>query len=471
LFGAALAAIACAGAPVLAWEAQTTHAGLAEQAALASVLHKRLVTLGFSGGLFEPLTIPPADAPALLAALKLMSPAHGIVPDARGRQGAMAWLAAGAALADVPAAHGANHFYDPTTGRGWDKPSRGVFVSLAAELRGVAQPPDHGVPAPDWIVAKDNPFGYDAFLDEYAKAITAATPGERSRDMAAALIAAGAMLHALGDLGVPSRVRGDEAAHFSQLGGGPDDVGSRFERIAALAFGRLGVPAPSQVITRAHVRDYFTAAPRDRTVAPKSASPDVGLADLIARSYFSLHTLPRASRTVGADSKPQLVKPLPALPTRLNLMAASREDGTTLRDRNGTCLARYKVEHSTLEFSLDDDCALEQVTAILPVVASYETGLLDFLFRGELTLVVDAGGVIVGGKNLGNGQLTILVEDDRGVRTELAKTPLPDGQQLPAGALAHANLPTTGARLIAMFRGVDNAGEPIVAGGAIAMPK
>jgi hypothetical protein len=40
-----------------AWEAETTHTGLAEQAALGSRLHKRLVTLGFTGGLFEPLTI------------------------------------------------------------------------------------------------------------------------------------------------------------------------------------------------------------------------------------------------------------------------------------------------------------------------------------------------------------------------------------------------------------------------------
>ena len=60
--------------PAAAWEPQTTHAGLAEQAALKSRLHKRLVSIGFGGGLFEPLTIPPADAPALTKALKLLSP-------------------------------------------------------------------------------------------------------------------------------------------------------------------------------------------------------------------------------------------------------------------------------------------------------------------------------------------------------------------------------------------------------------
>ena len=56
------------GGTASAWEPQTTQAGLAEQAAMASRLHKRLVQLGWAGGLFEPLTIPPADAPALAAA-------------------------------------------------------------------------------------------------------------------------------------------------------------------------------------------------------------------------------------------------------------------------------------------------------------------------------------------------------------------------------------------------------------------
>ncbi len=64
--------------------------------------------------------------------------------------------------------------------------------------------------------------------------------------MAGALIAAGAMLHVLGDLGAPSRVRADEEAHLSAARRRPDDLGSRFERIAALAYGRLGVPAPGR---------------------------------------------------------------------------------------------------------------------------------------------------------------------------------------------------------------------------------
>jgi hypothetical protein len=463
-----------------AWEPQTTHAGLAEQAALASRLHKRLVSLGFVGGLFEPLTIPPADAPALAQALKLLSPTHGAVPDARGRQAALAWLTAGAALADVPASQGANHFFDPATGAGWIPPDR----SLPGKIRELVERisvPDKGIPAPDWLTAKTNPFNLDQFLNQYAKAVSAATPGERSRYMAAALVAAGAMLHTLGDLGAPSRVRGDSAAHLEPLGAGPEDLGSRLERIAALTYGRLGVPAPSRTVSRGHLRDFITS------------KDGGGLADVIARNYFSPNTLPEPARMSG-ETRPRLVRPQPALPARLNLMAANRDDGTTLRSAAGTCLARYRVDHDILTFSIDDDCMLEQLAVILPDVAAYETGLLDFLLRGELTLTI-ADQITISGAGLGAGTLDVLSEDDRGVRTSIASvstqptapaapaapaTPpaggaagsaapaAPTAPTTPAAeALAKVATPTAGSRVVAVFRGVDSGGEPIVAVGAM----
>jgi hypothetical protein len=451
-------ALALVPASASAWEPQTTHAGLAEQAALASRLHKRLVSLGFVGGLFEPLTIPPADAPALSAALKLLSPTHGSVPDARGRQSAVAWLTAGAALADYPASQAANHFFDPATGAGWIPPERGLTGRLR-ELVGQGAVPDKGIPAPDWLTAKTNPFNLDQFLNQYAKAVSAATPGERSRYMAAALVAAGAMLHTVGDLGAPSRVRGDAAAQLEPLGAGPDDLGSRFERIAALTYGRLGVPPPSRTVTRSHLRDFITA------------KDGGGLADLIARSYFSPNTLPEPTR-VSDDIRPHLARPQPALPARLNIMAATRDDGAALRSPSGTCLAHYRVDHDILAFSIDDDCALEQLAAILPEVAAYETGLLDFLLRGELT--INAGGQItVQGTGLGAGNVEILVEDDRGVRTSLASVAVAgSGSAAGSGSGAPASLasvaaPATGTRVIAVYRGVDTAGEPIVAVGAM----
>jgi hypothetical protein len=457
---AALTAIALASSTAWAWEAPTTQAGLAEQAAQSSALHKRLVAIGFSQGLYESLTVPPADAPDLIKALARMSPSQGYVPDARGRQYAIAWLAAGAAVADQPAAFAANHFYTVDTKTGLAGASIGFVAKMRALVQGrlgVGTLP-RGVAAPDWVVSKDNPLGLDGFLDQYAKAIRAGTPGERSRAMAGALIAAGAIIHVLGDLGAPSRVRGDAAAHLEKLGAGRDDLGSRFERIAALAYGRLGVPTPSRVVTRTTLRGYFTNA------------KEPGLAEWVADRFFSPGTLPEDTRIPASGTvKPILARPLPALPTRLNLMAAGQEGGTTLKNDAGTCLARYHVDDSELRFDLDDDCLLEQVAVILPEVAAYETGLLDFLFRGELAVTFTSGRVHASAKGvaLGAGELEILAEDGRGVRTSVAKaqvTKADDGAALGAAVAA----PAGAALLLAVFTGVDANGERIVAVGSIA---
>ena len=265
------------------------------------------------------------------------------MPDARGRQTALAWIAAGAALADVPATPRRESLLrSARRRRGWQRAgsrrARRASPTRSREAIGRATLPERGIAAPDWVTAKDNPFNLDEFLDQYGKAVSATTPGERSRHMAAALVAAGAILHVLGDLGAPSRVRGDEAAHLEPLGGGPDDLGSRFERIAALAYGRLGVPAPSRVITRTRLRDYFS---RQRRRRPRRL--DRALV-LLAEHAAAVDA--RRRRDAAHASRARS----PRCPTRLNLMAASRDDGTTLRDANGTCLARYKVEHGVVEF-------------------------------------------------------------------------------------------------------------------------
>jgi hypothetical protein len=147
-------------------------------------------------------------------------------------------------------------------------------------------------------------------------------------------------------------------------------------------------------------------------------------------------------------------------------MAANRDDGTTLRAASGVCLARYRVEHDVLSFSLDDDCMLEQLAVLLPEVAAYEAGLLDFLLRGELTLTI-ADRITVSGKELGAGTVEILAEDERGVRTSLATVQTAGGQD----QLAQVATPAAGTRVVAVFRGNDAAGEPVVAVGAMPLAR
>jgi hypothetical protein len=115
-----------------------------------------------------------------------------------------------------------------------------------------------------------------------------------------------------------------------------------------------------------------------------------------------------------------------------------------------------------LSFSLDDDCMLEQVAVLLPEVAAYETGLLDFLLRGELTITVGQQ-LVVSGKGLGAGTVDVLLEDDRGVRKSIGSAQFAGGKD----ELISLAAPGAGTRIVAVFRGADAQGEPIVAVGAL----
>jgi hypothetical protein len=456
-----------------AWEAATTHAGLTEQAAAASRLHERLrKALGVDRGLYEALTVPPKDAPALFQVLRQLDPSHGYVPDARGRLLALGWLSAGAVLADIPAAQAANHFFDPATGKGaTGLLSRGLGACCnRGKARIGEELPDHGDPAPAWVEDKENPFRLEGFLDQYQKAVRAKTPGERSRHVAGALLAAGAILHVLQDMGSPSHVRGDLAAHFDPVSDQPDDRGSRFERIAALAYGRLGVPPAVRVVSAATLRAFFTAADGS------------GLADRTASRWFSAHTLPRpisigslSKRTDLADKlKGSLRRPSPTVPTRLNLLAAQK-GAVTISDIEGVCLARYAVVDGRLSWTLDDACALQQLGSILPEVAGYSAGLLDWLFRGQLEIASGGGArgniaVSAGAVPLGAGTLELFSEDGRGVRAPMG-APMAISAGAAGAALTAVPAPPEGTRRVAaLFHGVDAVGQPLVAAAVVFWP-
>ncbi|MEZ4404825.1 MAG: hypothetical protein R3B06_32855 [Kofleriaceae bacterium] len=466
LFLVASLALGARPAPAHAWET-STHVGMAEQAALAGGLDAWLRALGLRGGLFEPLTIPPADAPELFAALANHSAIDGFVPDLRGQQAALAWLLAGAALADANPTWAANHFYDADRKVGWRAPT-GLVDRARAKVEGVAAA-RAGVAAPDWAASGDNPLGLPGFIDQYDKAIRAATPGERGRHLAGALVAAGAMLHVLGDLGSPSRTRGDSAAFFDPLGDAAfaGDRGSRFERLVAIGWGRLGVPAAADVPARTHFRDFFTGAGTGTTG---------GLAEWSAHRFFSEHTLPRASE-VGRATRTQLpaviarslVRPQPTPPRLLSMVVATQPQGTTLRDATGVCLAHYRKDRGVLSWWLDDSCELDQAAAILPVAAGYQAALLRWLGRGQLAVSVVDGAVQVRarGSALGAGELTVLTEDGRGVRAAAGTAKV---TTVADGALVGAVQVGAGRSAVAVFRGVDAAGEPIVAVGAVELP-
>lgn len=459
-----------------AWEAATTHAGLTERAAMSSRLHTRLRDdLGLDRGLFSALIVPPADAPALFAVLTTMNPIHGYVPDSRGRLLALGWLAAGSAIADVPAVFAGNHFFDPTgpvAGQGLsDSTVSGLGMRLRNRVytsRAGESVVRDGIPAPDWLLHPDNPMNVDGFLDQYAKAVQARTPAERGRHIAGALMAAGAVLHVLQDMGSPSHVRNDLAAHLDVVGNDRFDVGSRFERVAALAYGRLGVPAAAQPVTASSVRGFF-------------AAPDgSGLADRTATSWFSAYTLPGSVRlrpgTGSSAIRDQLMstlpRPLPAPSSRLNLDAAHDASGAVLANTAGVCLAKYRVRDSMLEWYMDDDCIADQLAAILPQVAAYSTGLLDWLFRGAITLERSQSGISAraAGADFGKGTIELFWDDGRGIRTAVGQPVPVDSAESGAILIPSLPRPPADARALAvLFRGLDRAGQPLLAPGYIAL--
>lgn len=453
---AALALVVAAAVPARAWEPET-NAGITERAARASKLHQFLAQAhGRALGLYESLAVAPGDAPKLARQLGKLDPTLGGVPDGRGRQSAMAWLIAGALLEELPGDRSANHFLDPVHKTGLTRRTVGTVRGLkarAAALLAGAGLPERGRRADEWLVAPDNDLGLPRFWTELEAATLAGPAAQRERHLAYALVCAGAIASVLEDLASPSRVRDDLLAHLMPLGGGPDDLGSRTERLAALAYGRLGVPAASEPPTRATWRDFFTAADGQ------------GLADLVHARAFSQGTLPPDVPTAAplAAKRAALKDVVPAVGPKELATATSTDLGTPIRDPNGVCLAHAREHAGTIEWLLPDDCVVEQVGALLPLAGGYAAGLIDWLFRG--TLAVSPSGAVLRGLDLGAGTLVLLVDDAKGVRRQLGgKLDVPAGKKDAALAQAPA-LPAGTVRLTALFRGKDARGDELVAVG------
>ncbi|MBT8495746.1 MAG: hypothetical protein KJO07_22040 [Deltaproteobacteria bacterium] len=455
---AALAVVVQPGQP-RAWEAATTHAGLAERAALASRLHSRIENdLGVSGGLFSRLVVPPADAPSLLKLLRKFNPTHGYVPDTRGRQLALSWLAAGAALANSPTRFAGNHFLDPDTKKGLDRHTIDTFGERSRHYLGHKSSGermvDRGKPAHLWIEDKANPLGHSGFVDQYHRAASARTAGERDRHLAGALIAAGAILHVVQDMASPSHVHIDLRAHLDELGKSSTDVGSRLERIAALAFGRLGVPAATKVVRKDRLAEFFVAADGS------------GLAQRVAARFYSRYTVPTVPRLPrGAGALEAAVAVRKAL-GRSDLKIQPANRGYRVVDPTGTCVVLFDISARDVNFYLDDPCVLQQLRTLLPLAAGYGAGVLDYLFRGQIEVKLDPTLSLSPAVELGDGELTLYWDDPTGVRTKFHSAKVRG--KLP-GTLPKP--PSGAAMLIALYKRSDKLGEPLVAVGSAVPPE
>lgn len=477
ILAAAAAVLAASGGRALAWESATTSAGLTEQAALASRIHLRMTEqFGYASGLYETLVIPPADARSLFEVLHdLLNPTHGYTPDARGRLSALGWLVAGAVVADTPAEHATQHFYDPRTGKGLSRRTlNGALSRLRHRLASRVireRIVSSGMPALGWLAHPRNPMNIHGFRSQYVKAVVAATPGERSRHMAGTLLAAGAMLHVLFDMASPSHVRDDLAAHLEVLSDEDrTDVGSRFERVASLAYGRLGVPAAGEAVSRPSWRAYVTDG------------DGKGLADLTHARWYSASTLPAPLALPIKLERGELERRVAAHLAKLTpgpKLTLDQKRRMLVNER-GVCVADVLLEPRQVSFEIGDDCALEQLEVILPEAAGYGAGFLDTLLGASLSITGDQGNLAIAaeGHDLGPGTILMLWDDRRGVRKEYGKQPVSGAT---AGTLlARVPAPPAGAtRVIALYEGkvgneavlaTQNVAFPIVAPAAPAEP-
>jgi hypothetical protein len=122
-----------------------------------------------------------------------------------------------------------------------------------------------------------------------------------------------------------------------------------------------------------------------------------------------------------------------------------------------------------LSFWLDDRTDAAYSRALLSEIGGYAAGLVDHLFRGRLAFAHAAGvterrhgGAVVltnRGSALAAGKLSILAEDSRGRRRVIETR---DTAATPAGApMAQVATPRGAVRLVAVFRGLDAAGDPV----------
>jgi hypothetical protein len=519
---AAVAATAVAAGvtprPARAYDPATTHAGLTERAVLASGLHRVLARrLGRPLGLFEPVALMPGELdPAVARQLRVrlaaLDPAGGYRPNDDGVAPALAWIVAGAVIAQTPAERGQNSFYDPSRGEGLTQAAGVTDVGNSMRLlfdggntvRDMATGSGFdltGPPATQWLVSPANDVGLTVFYAQLDAAVANETPAARGTALARALLALGGTLSVLQDAGEPAHVRNDFRRAFLGAGGdSPFDRGSAFERFVADRYGRAGVPAAATPVQRPSVMAYMTASDRQ------------GLADRTQRRFFSDGTVPEdavVDRETSAadilhDARESLAYSLPGIPRlelrgfgeRRYVYALGGEGKTgqlhltsTLPASGPRPAARrvlaYERVPGRVRFFLDDGVYADSARALLPEIGAYGAGLVDHLFRAEIQLDVADGVVrasVAGARGpVHGGEVRIYGEDAHGLRRLLGTLPArpPAAPVAPAPAAPPPPVPAgedggTAAAPAAQADGDAGtpapATEPVVSGPSVAIP-
>jgi len=464
-----LAATALSVLPAQAYEGSTTLAGLTEQAALGSRLHRRAVErFALSLGIFEPLRLDPLllseeRARNLYVRLTALDAGQGHAPElmprkegqslAPLRQHLLGWLAAGAVLETHPAPRVRHHFLDGKRGGGLHR-QPGVTASAAStdsvqqgistvrQLLAGAAMDGTGLSATDWIESTDNDLGLPAFVDAYERAVTAETAAARETALVEALLSAGAMLAVLEQTGDPAFVKNDLGAV----------LGGQYAHYVAERYGRAGVPAIDAKLE-------VPAPQRFRELLFDGKGG--GLAERTASRFLSTGTLTREVLPVGT----KLVGDGGYLssPTAKHWLAWTQRAGLVEGEPTQTSLF------------LDDRCFADYATALLPEVGRFAQVGLDFLLRGDLRLsLTSESGLLIKllDEQLGSGTLTVLTEKasgERQVLKTLSTLPTRPGV-LGTVPLGEESLKDV-VRVVVLWKGRDRNGQPMLTSSQLSLRK
>ncbi|MEO5767960.1 MAG: hypothetical protein ABIS92_06380 [Polyangia bacterium] len=511
--GAVIAAcllVAAAARPARAYDPATTHAGLTQQAAIASALHRVLaLRLARPLGVFEPLALHPEllatdERRELMARLMALDPAGGYRPGDDGVAPALAFVVAGSVIAKTPPERVQNMFFDPSTGAGLrdDAAIDGfvhalrLFADAGGSTRQLATGAGfalHGEPSLKWLDDPLNDGGLAVFQQQLERALVEPDPAARSSALARALMALGGVLTVLEDAGNPPQVRNDfRATYLKGRASSPFDRSSRFEHAVADFYGWGGIPSPRVVVRRPNVRSYFTAADGQ------------GLADRTQRRFFSEGTVPRdgviehdtTAADVVRDARQSLTYALPSiehldlrhLGDRHYVMAidgpgdvlrGTAADGSSSPPATAAAPRRilaYERVAGRVRFFLDGRVHADTARVLLPEIAGYAAGLIDHLLRAEVQLTREGAtvraNVMAPAGPIQGGKLRIFADDAHGQRRELSvRVPQHGDQDADQSAVGGVTVvvPGDARRIAAVLRGHDDAG-PVVAFGELALP-
>jgi hypothetical protein len=467
-----------------AYDPATTHAGLTQQAVVASELHQVLArNLARPLGLFEPVALHPELIPSdqrrqLLARLGALDPSGGYRPDDDGVAPALAFVVAGSVIAKTPPERVQHLFFDPSTGSGLkDDAAIDRFlhsVRLVADaggsLRGMATGTGfsfEGEPSLHWLDAQNNDVGLSVFHQQMERAIADPDPAQRSSALARGLLALGGILTVLEDAGNPAQVRNDfRATYLKGSSSSPFDRVSTFERVVADLYGQGGVPAPGQIVRRPNLRAFFTA--RDGQ----------GLADRTQRRFFSDGTIPEdgivdrdtTTADIVREARKSLTYALPSV-SRLDLRELGLRRYVTVSDSPGARPRRvlgYERVPGRVRFFLDKRIAADSARVLLPEIAGYAAGLIDHLLRTRVLLSMDGDQVratiVAPAGRIRGGRLRLLTEDGKGSRREIEAFSTDTGAPDDVSVV----VPPGSRRIAAVLRGQDDEG-PVVAFGELAL--